>query len=151
VREKDTYSVWVPYKELTSITGPNLVGVFPPPPDDGNRSSFRNVVFSSFYSTGRWKKSKNPVILTDIHHHQNSLEFICFVGFSQQTNKRTQKWVNRLDRRNFGKKAKSSRNWAGCIQICILEVPASNLGTQTAYSSYEDGNRSSFRKVVFSI
>jgi hypothetical protein len=28
--------------------GPNRVGIFPPSPEDGNRSSFRNVVFSSF-------------------------------------------------------------------------------------------------------
>jgi hypothetical protein len=34
-----------------------------PPLEDGNRSSFRNVVFSSFYNTGRWTKSKKPVIL----------------------------------------------------------------------------------------
>jgi hypothetical protein len=35
-----------------------------PSPENGNRSSFRNVVFSSFYNTGRWTKSKNPVILS---------------------------------------------------------------------------------------
>jgi hypothetical protein len=28
--------------------GPNRVDVFPPSPEDRNRSSFRNVVFSSF-------------------------------------------------------------------------------------------------------
>jgi hypothetical protein len=48
---------WVTLKELTSIVQwlmlalskrPNWVGVFPPSPEDGNRSSFRNVVFSSF-------------------------------------------------------------------------------------------------------
>jgi hypothetical protein len=31
--------------------------------EDGNRSSFRNIVFSILYNTGRWKKSRNPVIL----------------------------------------------------------------------------------------
>jgi hypothetical protein len=43
---------------------PNWIGVFPPSPEDGNRSSFRNVVFYSFQNTGHWTKSKNPVILT---------------------------------------------------------------------------------------
>jgi hypothetical protein len=28
--------------------GPNRLGVSPPPSEDGNRTSFRNVVFSSF-------------------------------------------------------------------------------------------------------
>jgi hypothetical protein len=37
-----------PLEKLTSITGPNWLGVFPPWPEDGNRSSFRNVVFSNF-------------------------------------------------------------------------------------------------------
>jgi hypothetical protein len=33
----------------------------------GNRkiSSFRNIVFSSLYNTGRWKRSKNPVIFNE--------------------------------------------------------------------------------------
>jgi hypothetical protein len=39
---------------LALSKGPtNWVGVFAPSLD-GNRSSFRNVVFSSFYNTGRW-------------------------------------------------------------------------------------------------
>jgi hypothetical protein len=42
--------------------------------EDGNRSTFQNVVFSSFQNTRRWKKSKNPVILSVIHHRQNPLE-----------------------------------------------------------------------------
>jgi hypothetical protein len=43
---------WVPYKKLTSITalsyGRNRVGVSQASAEDGIRSSFRNVVFSSF-------------------------------------------------------------------------------------------------------
>jgi hypothetical protein len=42
---------------------PNTVGVSHSS-EDGNRSSFRNVVFSSFYNTGLWTKSKNPAILS---------------------------------------------------------------------------------------
>jgi hypothetical protein len=30
--------------------------------DDGNRSSFRNVLYSSLLNCGRWTKSRNPVI-----------------------------------------------------------------------------------------
>jgi hypothetical protein len=33
-------------------------------PEDGNRSSFRNVVFSAFYNNGRWTKPNTPVIPT---------------------------------------------------------------------------------------
>jgi hypothetical protein len=32
-------------------------------PEVGNRWSFRNVVFSSIYISGRWTKSRHPVIL----------------------------------------------------------------------------------------
>jgi hypothetical protein len=58
--------------------------VSPPPtpsPDKGNRSSFRNVVFSDvFQNTGRWTKSKTPVIPSVIHHRQNPLECCSFVS-----------------------------------------------------------------------
>jgi hypothetical protein len=30
-------------------------------PEDGNRFSFRNLVFSSFYNTGQWIKATKPV------------------------------------------------------------------------------------------
>jgi hypothetical protein len=59
---------------LVLSKGPNW-GVFPPSPEDGNRSSFCNVVFSSLYNTWRWTKSNNPVILSVIHHRQNPLRF----------------------------------------------------------------------------
>jgi hypothetical protein len=39
-----------------------------------NSFSFRNVVFSIFYNTGRWEKYENPVTLSVIHHRQNRLE-----------------------------------------------------------------------------
>jgi hypothetical protein len=81
-------------KELTAITGlvqllrlplskwPKWVGIFPPSPEDGKRSTFPKVVFSSFKNTGRWTKSNNPVILrkwacysvsrtsSTVRHHQ---------------------------------------------------------------------------------
>jgi hypothetical protein len=88
------------------------------------------------------KKSKTPVILSGIHHRQILLESFCYVRFSQQTNKQTNKqtqnWVNRLDRRNFGNKKQEVLETEGDVipvlfPICILEVPASNLSTQTAY------------------
>jgi hypothetical protein len=53
---------------------PNRVGVVVPSPEDGNRSSFRNVVFSGFYNTGQWTTSKTPVILSVIQHRQNPSE-----------------------------------------------------------------------------
>jgi hypothetical protein len=48
---------------LAHSKGPNRVGVFHSPlTRGGNRSSFRNVVFSSFYNTAWWTKPKNPLI-----------------------------------------------------------------------------------------
>jgi hypothetical protein len=43
----------------------------PPLPEDGNKPSFRNAVFSSTYNSSRCTKSRNPVILSVIHHRQN--------------------------------------------------------------------------------
>jgi hypothetical protein len=45
-----------------------------PSPEDKNRSTFRNTVFSIFLNTRRLRRSKNPVILSIIHHCQNSSE-----------------------------------------------------------------------------
>jgi hypothetical protein len=42
--------------------GPHRVGILVPSPEDGNRSTFRNVLSFIYYSV-RWKKSRNPVIL----------------------------------------------------------------------------------------
>jgi hypothetical protein len=48
--------------EATLSKGPNRIGFFPSP-EDGNRSSFRNVVFllSLFLIPGRWIRSENPI------------------------------------------------------------------------------------------
>jgi hypothetical protein len=46
----------------------------PPSPEDGKRSSFRNVVFSSFSDYRTVDKVQNPVILCVTYHHQNPLE-----------------------------------------------------------------------------
>jgi hypothetical protein len=53
--------VLCPWSALSKVL--NRVGVSPSP-EDGNRSSFRNLVFSSFYYTARWTESKSPVILS---------------------------------------------------------------------------------------
>jgi hypothetical protein len=49
--------------EVSSFEATQLSRCLPPSSEDGNRSSFRNVVFSILQNTGRWKKSKNPIIL----------------------------------------------------------------------------------------
>jgi hypothetical protein len=49
--------------------GPNRVGVSVPSPEEGKRSSFRNVVIPSIYNSGRWTKSRNPLILRDKDRH----------------------------------------------------------------------------------
>jgi hypothetical protein len=47
-----------------------------PSPEDGRRTSFRNVVILYFYiSSGRWTKSRRQLVLNVIHHRQNLLEF----------------------------------------------------------------------------
>jgi hypothetical protein len=43
-------------------------------PEDGRRSSFRNVVILLKY--GRWAKSKKPLLQIITHHRQNPLDFI---------------------------------------------------------------------------
>jgi hypothetical protein len=53
---------WAPWRDLTSVTGPNTVGVSLRSPEEGNRSSFRNVVFSScleFRTTDNVHKPSN--------------------------------------------------------------------------------------------
>jgi hypothetical protein len=57
-------------KELPSITGPNKVAFSLSSPEDGNRSSCRNVVFSS--SLEYRTKSRNAVIV--LHHRQIPLD-----------------------------------------------------------------------------
>jgi hypothetical protein len=48
--ERETSTLWVPFTELTSITGAilnvNRLGLFLTSPEDGNISSFRNIEFS---------------------------------------------------------------------------------------------------------
>jgi hypothetical protein len=52
--------------------GPNRMPY--PSPEDENRFSLRNVVFSSFLEYRTMDKYKNLVILSVIHHRQNPLE-----------------------------------------------------------------------------
>jgi hypothetical protein len=53
----------VQWLRLALSKGPNGVGVFPPSPKDGNRSSFWNVVFYSleYQTMEKSKKPSNPV------------------------------------------------------------------------------------------
>jgi hypothetical protein len=67
----------------------------PPPPDDRNRSSFRNVVSSTFWNTGWWTKSQNPVVLRVIHHRQNPLGSVWRVSCPMQSVQRgTNNWCS---------------------------------------------------------
>jgi hypothetical protein len=51
-----------------------------PSPEDGNISSFKNVVFFRILSDG-----KSPVVPNVIYNHQNPLESIICVGFELLT------------------------------------------------------------------
>jgi hypothetical protein len=53
----------------------NRVSVFLSSRDDGNRSNFGNAMFTSFWNSGRWTKSRIPVILKKIRGM-----FYCFAG-----------------------------------------------------------------------
>jgi hypothetical protein len=44
------------------------------PLEDGNEPSFQNVFFYVSQNIRQWKKNKNPVIPSVIHHYQNPLE-----------------------------------------------------------------------------
>jgi hypothetical protein len=57
--------------ELALSKGPNRVGVFPP-----HLRMETDPVSETlcFLVTGRWTKSKNPVILYIVHNHQNPSE-----------------------------------------------------------------------------
>jgi hypothetical protein len=70
---------------------PNRVRVSLPSFENRNRSSFRNVVFSSILTSGRWAKFRNLVILNIFKHALSGtiikLEMIIFLHKSnQQTN-----------------------------------------------------------------
>jgi hypothetical protein len=54
---------------------------FFPSPENGNRSTFRNVVFflSLFLIPGRWIESENPISLKVIHHRQNPIVINCII------------------------------------------------------------------------
>jgi hypothetical protein len=56
----------VQWLRLALSKGFNGVVAFLPSPEDGNKSSFSNI-----QNCGRWKKPRNPVILSVLHHHQN--------------------------------------------------------------------------------
>jgi hypothetical protein len=69
--------VWVQWLTLDLSNGPNRLVVRLPSLEDGNRSSFRNAVFSSIYNSEWQTKSRNPAILRVIHHRQNPLDSTC--------------------------------------------------------------------------
>jgi hypothetical protein len=49
--------------KLALSNGPNILGVFLPSHEDGNRASIRNAMFSSFWNSGRRMKFRTQVIL----------------------------------------------------------------------------------------
>jgi hypothetical protein len=99
----------VQWQRLTLSKGYNRVGASPHPlwPEDGNRSSFRNVVFSSFKNTGPWTKSENPVIL-------RMIEVMTYRSRNCWRNsERTKKGVERREKEcKFKKKTKEIGNKA---------------------------------------
>jgi hypothetical protein len=62
-----------PVIEVTSFQGIQQNRCLSSLPEDGNRSSFRNIVLSSLWNI-RWTVTNIPVVLNVILHRQNSLE-----------------------------------------------------------------------------
>jgi hypothetical protein len=89
--------------------------VFLPSPEDGNRPSFRSVVFSSYLRFPTMKKV--PVIFNVISHRQNPLDsswnWACWV--------RSRVWHPvRLRYSSVGSSYVCLDLWSGCLQINLL-------------------------------
>jgi hypothetical protein len=83
ISQPQSLDLWL---RLALSKGPNRVGVPPFPlfsPEEGSRTSFRNVVIliAVILFVGRWKKSKNPLLHNIVHCYQNLLEFIKKITF----------------------------------------------------------------------
>jgi hypothetical protein len=63
-----------PVSEVRSFYVTQLTRCSFPPDLRKETSGFRKVVFSNFFNTGQWTKSKNLVIPSVVHHRQNPLE-----------------------------------------------------------------------------
>jgi hypothetical protein len=113
--ERD-YLQWL---RLALSKGPNWVGVFSPPsPEDGNRSSFRNVVFFGIQDDGK-KSRKILWILYNIHYRQNPFKPISnWCG----------EWPNcsliRCLLHNFLRHPVTSSDDPGCaVSVVLLSLP----------------------------
>jgi hypothetical protein len=67
VRGKETPTLLGPLEranlQFAVSKGSNTIDASLPLPEDGNRTSFRNDIFSSIQNSERWPKSRNPAIL----------------------------------------------------------------------------------------
>jgi hypothetical protein len=106
----------VQWMRLAISKGLNTVDPPPPPqsPKDRNRSSFQNVVFSSIQKSGWWVKSRNSIILSVIHHHQNPLDLLIKYTVSEGMS-------SILTLYDDGKASISSYWWCrSCLVLAIL-------------------------------
>jgi hypothetical protein len=60
--------------DFNNCKGPKRAGVSLPSGEDGNKSSFRNVGFSSYLDFQTMDKIQKPVILSSVHHRQSRLD-----------------------------------------------------------------------------
>jgi hypothetical protein len=63
---KKLLTTGVQWLSLALFKGPSRVNITLLSPEDGHRSSPRNVVLSSYLEFRTWTKSTNPAILTDV-------------------------------------------------------------------------------------
>jgi hypothetical protein len=64
--------------------GPNRVGVSLPSPEDGNRSSFRNVVFSSYLEFRTMSKVQEPSKSCLLANNANEIHYADFLDKTPQ-------------------------------------------------------------------
>jgi hypothetical protein len=72
-QQSGTEIVSMQWLKLALSERPKRVCVSLPSPEDGNRSSFRNVVFSMYLEFRTMDKVQNPLTLIVTHHLQNAL------------------------------------------------------------------------------
>jgi hypothetical protein len=83
---------------LAFSKGANRVGVSLPVPEDGNRSSFRNVVLSSIQNSGRWTTSRNAACLSCFWHASTSIRGRLFMSAWIRDGSRFKRFSKKLSR-----------------------------------------------------
>jgi hypothetical protein len=83
VKETFTFPIFCISEPNYSSKGPNWIGAFSPT-FIWERKQIQFPKHRVLYNTRRWKKSRNPVILCVMRHHQNLLESTSYSCFRER-------------------------------------------------------------------